>query len=67
MCSDRAWYPNVVCVGLAEPDDSAGTVEAEMSTDVSAPGYAGVPTATGTRGEFGYRSGATAPGPSRPR
>jgi hypothetical protein len=60
LCTDRATYPNVVCVGLAEPNDAPGTIEAEMSTDVSAPGYAGVPTASGTRGEFGYTSGATA-------
>jgi len=60
LCTDRATYPNVVCVGLANPDDTAGTVNADTSTDVSAPGYAGVPTAIGTRGEFGYTSGATA-------
>jgi hypothetical protein len=60
LCTDRATYPNVVCVGLANPDDTAGTVNADTSTDVSAPGNAGVPSATGTRGEFGYTSGATA-------
>lgn len=60
LCTDRATYPNVICVGLANADDSAGTVDAETSTDVSAPGYAGVPTATGARGGFGYTSGATA-------
>jgi hypothetical protein len=60
LCTDRVTYPNVVCVGLANPDDSAGTVNADTSTDVSAPGYAGVPTAIGTRGGFGYTSGATA-------
>jgi hypothetical protein len=60
LCTDRVTYPNVVCVGLANPDDTAGTVNAETTTDVSAPGYAGVPTAGGTRGEFGYTSGATA-------
>jgi hypothetical protein len=60
LCTDRGTYPNVVCVGLANPDDSAGTVNADTSTDVSAPGNAGVPSAIGTRGEFGYTSGATA-------
>jgi hypothetical protein len=60
LCTDKLAYPNVLCVGLAEPDDSAGTVNAQESTDVSAPGYAGVPTADGSRGEFGYTSGATA-------
>jgi hypothetical protein len=60
LCTNKATYPNVVCVGLANPDDSAGTTDAETTTDVSAPGYAGVPSAGGTRGEFGYTSGATA-------
>lgn len=60
LCTNRATYPNVICVGLVNPDDSAGTVNADTSTDVSAPGYAGVPTAVGTRGEYGYTSGATA-------
>jgi hypothetical protein len=60
LCTDRATYPNVICVGLANPDDSAGTVNAETTTDVSAPGYAGVPSAIGARSEFGYTSGATA-------
>jgi hypothetical protein len=60
LCTDKATYPNVVCVGLANSDDTAGTVNAETTTDVSAPGNAGVPTASGTRGEFGYTSGATA-------
>lgn len=60
VCTHEATYPNVVCVGLAEPNDTAGTVDAQTTTDVSAPGYAGVPTAGGTRGEFGYTSGATA-------
>lgn len=60
LCTDKATYPNVLCVGLANPDDSVGTDDANTTTDVSAPGYAGVPTATGTRGEFGYTSGATA-------
>jgi hypothetical protein len=60
LCTNRAKYPNVICVGLAEPNDSAGTVNAQNTTDVSAPGYAGVPTITGERGTFGYTSGATA-------
>jgi Subtilase family len=60
LCTDKAKYPNVVCVGLANADDSVGTDDANTTTDVSAPGYAGVPTASGTRGEFGYTSGATA-------
>jgi len=60
LCTDRVTYPNVVCVGLANPDDTAGTVNADTTTDVSAPGYAGVPSAVGTRSEFGYTSGATA-------
>jgi hypothetical protein len=60
LCTNRAAYPNVVCVGLANADDTAGTVNADTSTDVSAPGYAGVPTATGAHGGFGYTSGATA-------
>jgi hypothetical protein len=60
LCTNRAKYPNVICVGLAEPNDSAGTVNAQNSTDVSAPGYAGVPTPSGDRGGFGYTSGATA-------
>jgi hypothetical protein len=60
LCTDRQTYPNVICVGLANADDTAGTVNADGSTDVSAPGYAGVPTADGTRGEFAYTSGATA-------
>lgn len=60
LCNDKVTYPNVICVGLANPDDSAGTVDAETTTDVSAPGYAGVPSPIGTRAEFGYTSGATA-------
>lgn len=60
LCTDKATYPNVVCAGLANPDDTAGTVNAETSTDVSAPGYAGVPTAAGAHGEYGYTSGAAA-------
>ena len=60
LCTDKATYPNVVCVGLANPDDTAGTVDAETTTDVSAPGNAGVPSASGARAEFGYTSGATA-------
>ena len=60
LCTDKATFPNVLCVGLANPDDSAGTVNADATTDVSAPGNAGVPTTTGARGGFGYTSGATA-------
>lgn len=60
LCTNKLSFPNVVCVGLANPDDTPGTVEANATTDVSAPGYAGVPTASGARGEFGYTSGATA-------
>ncbi len=60
LCTDDATYPNVICVGLVNSDDSAGTTNAEKSTDVSAPGYAGVPAADGSRSEFGYTSGATA-------
>jgi hypothetical protein len=60
LCTDRKTYPNVICVGLANPDDTPGTVDANTSTDVSAPGYAGVPSAAGARVQFGYTSGATA-------
>jgi hypothetical protein len=60
LCTDKATYPNVVCVGLTNADDTAGTVDADSTTDVSAPGYAGVPSAGGARAEFGYTSGATA-------
>jgi hypothetical protein len=60
LCTDKSRYPNVICVGLANADDSAGTVDADATTDVSAPGYAGVPSAAGARAEFGYTSGATA-------
>ena len=60
LCTNKTTYPNVVCVGLANADDSVGTDNADQTTDVSAPGYAGVPTASGARGEFGYTSGATA-------
>jgi Subtilase family len=60
LCTNKTTYPNVVCVGLANPDDTPGTVEANATTDVSAPGYAGVPSASGARTEFGYTSGATA-------
>jgi len=60
LCTNKLVFPNVVCVGLADPDDTPGTVEANATTDVSAPGYAGVPSASGARAEFGYTSGATA-------
>lgn len=60
LCTEKTTYPNVICVGLAEPNDAAGTTNAQLSTDVSAPGYAGVPSASGARAEFGYTSGATA-------
>jgi hypothetical protein len=60
ICTHPGTFPNVVCVGLANADDSAGTVDAQTTTDVSAPGSAGVPTATGAHGGFGYTSGATA-------
>ncbi|MBO9533346.1 MAG: S8 family serine peptidase [Solirubrobacteraceae bacterium] len=60
LCTNKATFPNVICVGLANADDSAGTVNADSSTDVSAPGNAGVPSITGTRAGFGYTSGATA-------
>jgi hypothetical protein len=60
LCTNKLTYPNVVCVGLANSDDTPGTVEANATTDVSAPGYAGVPSASGARAEFGYTSGATA-------
>ncbi len=60
LCTAKPTYPNVLCVGLTNPNDSAGTTNAQTTTDVSAPGYAGVPTAAGARGEFGYTSGATA-------
>jgi hypothetical protein len=60
LCTNRVKYPNVICVGLSNPDDSAFTVNAQNTTDVSSPGNAGVPTATGDRGTFGYTSGSTA-------
>jgi Subtilase family len=60
LCTNKMSFPNVICVGLANPDDTPGTVDANATTDVSAPGYAGVPAANGTRAEFGYTSGATA-------
>jgi hypothetical protein len=60
LCTDKTTYPNVVCVGLVNADDTAGTVEADTTTDVSAPGTGAVPSIVGTRTEFGYTSGATA-------
>jgi hypothetical protein len=60
LCTDKTAYPNVLCVGLANPDDSVGTDDANTTTDVSAPGNAGVPTAAGARGEFGHPGGAAA-------
>ncbi len=60
VCTDKGEYPNVLCVGLANADDTPGTTDADETTDVSAPGYAGVPSASGTRAEFSYTSGATA-------
>jgi hypothetical protein len=60
LCTNKLSFPNVVCVGLANPDDTPGTVNGNATTDVSAPGYAGVPSKSGTRAEFSYTSGATA-------
>lgn len=60
LCTDKTTYPNVVCVGLAKADDAVGTDDADQTTDVSAPGYAGVPSATGARTEAAYTSGAAA-------
>jgi Subtilase family len=60
LCTNKTLYPNVVCVGSSLSDDTPETIEANATTDVSAPGNAGVPSAGGTRAEFGYTSGATA-------
>ena len=60
LCKMGVKYPNVICVGLANPDDSSGTNDANEVADVAAPGYAAVPSPNGDRGEFGYTSGATA-------
>ncbi len=60
LCTDRTTYPNVICVGLVNPNDTPGTVDGDTTTDVSAPGYAGVPSAAGARVEFGGTAGAAA-------
>ena len=44
---------------LGQPDDTPETIEADQTTDVSAPGYAGVPSAGGARTEA-HGTGAAA-------
>ncbi|MEN0014994.1 MAG: S8 family serine peptidase, partial [Solirubrobacteraceae bacterium] len=60
ICQDKTTYPNVICVGPANANDTPGTTDGDTTTDVSAPGAGGVPTAAGARTEARAATAAVA-------